>query len=132
MAALDITVLSLPVQFSLGGARVTDYVTRVRQMADHLSVATPLQRRSVSFAAHLQFRVRGTVEVTPDIPVARMVFLYDDDTHQLRGRTLSDPTTGAFEFQFVPGFLTYTAMAADHTGTYRAEAHDGLIPEPMP
>ena len=132
MAALDITVLSLPVQFSLGGASVTDYVTRVRQLADHLSVATPLQRRSVSFAAHLQFRVRGTLLLTPDIPAARMVFLYDEDTRMLWGKTMSDPVTGAFEFRYVPGFFKYTALAVDHTEEYRAEAHDGLIPEPMP
>lgn len=134
MATFDITVLTLPMQLGvgLGSAKVTPYNTRVRQMSDHVSTATPLQRRSIAPMPNHLFRVRGTVEVTPDLPVARMVYLYDDDTHQLRGRTLSDAITGAFEFRFVPGFLTYTAMAIDHTGAYRAEAHDGLIPEPMP
>lgn len=134
MPTFDITVLTLPVQLAtgLGAAKVASYNTRVRQMSDRVYVAIPLQRRSVTVQPDHLFRVRGTVQVAPDLPVARMVYLYDEGSRQLWGRTLSDPVTGAFEFRFVPGFLTYTAMAVDHTGAYRAEAHDGLTPEPLP
>jgi hypothetical protein len=121
MPTFDITVLTLPVQLAtgLGAAKVASYNTRVRQMSDHMYVATPLQRRSVTIQPDHLFRVRGTVRVTPDLPVARMVYLYDEDTFQLWGRTLSDPVTGAFEFRFVPGFLTYTAMSVAHKLRFR-------------
>ena len=77
-------------------------------------------------------RVRGTVLVTPDLPVARMVYLYTETDHLLFRMQLSAPVTGAFDFLYVPMGQTYMAVAIDHTGVYRAETHDGLAPELMP
>lgn len=77
-------------------------------------------------------RVRGAVQVKPDTPVARWCYLYSDRDHMLVQVQRSDPVTGAFDFQNLHMDATYTVVVYDDTGTYRAEAHDGLVPEAMP
>ena len=130
MAAHDLTVFSLPLQFSRGVARAFAKAP-TRQFVRVVPTAKPIQRRSISSDPARMCQVRGTVTVKPGTPVARLVYLYSEHDHMLAGKTMSDPITGAFEFPDVWGFFTYTAMAVDHTGQYRAEAHDGMVPEPM-
>lgn len=98
-----------------------------------------IMRRSFTLERGLQLyttggngRVRGNILTTPSNPVARVVYLYTENDHLLYRSQMSDPVTGAFDFQRLPMGLTYIAVAVDHTGQYRAETHDRLVPEPMP
>lgn len=128
MTSHVVDILTFPLQIRRS---VADVRTIQRQHLPTNYTARPFIRRATSRDPLRHFRVRGTVVVKPDTPVARVVYLYAENDRMLAGKTMSDPITGAFEFSMVWGFLTYTAMAVDHTGQYRAEAHDGLVPEPM-
>lgn len=131
MAAHDLTVLSFPLQFSrrVGAYALSESPTR--QFVRVTPVAKPIQRRSVSTDPARAYRVRGKVFMDPDLPVARMVYLYSEDDFMLLAQMLSDPVTGAFEFSGLLGQFTYMVVVKDRTGEFRAEAHDGLLPEPM-
>lgn len=129
MTAHTIDVISPTLQIARRAVNVRRLPRQFRRAS---YTARPFVRRALSLPAARMYRVRGTVVVDPATPVARMVYLYSENDRMLAGRTLSDPETGAFEFPHVLGYLTYTAVAIDHTEEYRAEAHDGLVPEPMP
>ena len=74
-------------------------------------------------------QIRGTVKkkALPDnLPLARKVRLYHDRSGQLVAETWSDPVTGVYLFQGLDLDEVYTALALDHTHTFRAVAADNL------
>lgn len=76
-------------------------------------------------------RVRGFITVST-VAASRRCFLISENDHRQKRDLWSDPITGIYDFQNVPEGITYTVLVYDHTGTYRAEAIDGQIPETMP
>lgn len=104
----------------------------------------PLQRRGVTGRRQLlrstgwlvdtggRGRIQGVLLVKPAFPAARWVYLYCERDHMLMRSQLSNPLTGAFDFQNLHMNTTYMVVALDYTGAYRAETHDGLAPEAMP
>lgn len=77
-------------------------------------------------------RVVGTVKDTPDSPVYRKVRLIRERDGLPMREMWSDPTTGAYDFQYVDELQTYTVVSYDHTKNFRAVIADGLTPELMP
>ncbi|MFN7153805.1 MAG: hypothetical protein ACK4OE_08935 [Acidovorax sp.] len=126
-----ITVRSLPINQALQARQVVQHLDLAIQFSRIVKSANALPRPSVTRNPMRALRVRGTVLIDPDIPAARMVYLYDESDYMLTARARSHPITGAFEFLELFGGRTYLAVAKDNTGEYRAEAHDGLVPEPM-
>lgn len=79
-------------------------------------------------------RVRGTAKEkgTPDAPVYRRVRLGRERDGMVIREQWSDPTTGAYDFQYVDELQQYTVVAYDHLRNYRAVIADNLTPEIMP
>lgn len=74
-------------------------------------------------------QIRGTVKkkALPDnLPLARKVRLYHDRSGQLVAETWSDVVTGVYTFVGLKIGQFYTALALDHTHTYRAVAANNL------
>lgn len=81
-----------------------------------------------------QGRIAGTVKVdsTPDYPVWRRVRLFALRDGRLAREAWSDPTTGAYSFDYVSRDLKFTVISYDHTGQYNAVVADNLTAEAMP
>lgn len=74
-------------------------------------------------------QITGTVKkkaLPNNLPLDRKVRLYHDRTGQLVAETWSDAVTGAYQFLGLDLDQVYTALAIDHTHTYRAVAADNL------
>jgi len=77
--------------------------------------------------------IRGTVELagTPNKPLRRLVRLYRDADGRLIGETWSAAADGAYAFAQLDERGTYTVLAYDNTGAFRAVVADRVAPEPM-
>jgi hypothetical protein len=76
-------------------------------------------------------RISGTVKDkgTPNIPTfARVRLVRERDFLPMR-ETWSDPTTGAYQFDYVDEMQKYTVIAFDHTHNERAVIADNLTPD---
>lgn len=74
-------------------------------------------------------QITGTVKkkaLPNNLPLDRKVRLYHDRSGQLVAETWSDPVTGVYLFQGLDLDEVYTALALDHTHTFRAVAADNL------
>lgn len=86
----------------------------------------------------LQFAGRGRIvgsvaeKGTPNTPVRRRVRLYQDRDGLLVRETWSNPTTGAYSFDYIDESMTYTVLSYDHTLNFRAVVADRIVPEIMP
>lgn len=76
-------------------------------------------------------KIAGTVDVAPNTPVSRKVWLLDERCMLPVRSTWSDPVTGAYQFRWIDTGRTYTVQAYDYTKTYRAVIANGVIPDPM-
>lgn len=79
-------------------------------------------------------RINGTVKeksLPANVPLHRRVCLLEEKTRLLVAETWSDATTGNYVFERIDQTRTYTVMAYDHTGTYRAVVADNIIPDPL-
>lgn len=72
------------------------------------------------------------VDSTPDYPVLRRVRLFDRRDNRLVREVWSDPTTGAYKFEFINPDRRYVVIAYDHAGVYNAEIRDNITPVLMP
>ena len=74
-------------------------------------------------------RIEGTVKEkgTPDVPVARQVWLIAEVTGTVIRETWSEPN-GSYTFDYIDHRYKYTVVAFDHTGNYRAVVADNLAP----
>ena len=74
-------------------------------------------------------RIEGTVKEkgTPDVPVARQVWLVAEVTGTVIRETWSAPN-GTYAFDYIDHRYKYTVVAFDHTGNYRAVIADNLAP----
>jgi hypothetical protein len=74
-------------------------------------------------------RIEGTVKEkgTPDVPVARQVWLIAEVTGTVIRETWSAPD-GSYVFDYIDHRYKYTVVAFDHTGNYRAVIADNLAP----
>lgn len=75
--------------------------------------------------------VSGTVaeKHTPtNTPLRRKVVALDEASMQQAGVTWSDATTGAYSFNYLDTAHTYTIIAYDYTGVYRAVIADHQVP----
>ena len=89
-----------------------------------------LSRRNTYFGGTGQ--VTGTVKekmLPANVPLHRRVCLLEEKTRLLVAETWSDATTGNYVFERIDQTRTYTVMAYDHTGLYRAVIADRLVPE---
>jgi hypothetical protein len=77
-------------------------------------------------------RITGTVKYSPAQPVHRKVRLLDDASGALIRETWSDATTGAYTFAQIDPTRTYTVLAYDYTGAFRAVVADRIKPELLP
>lgn len=68
----------------------------------------------------------------PDVPVACLVRLYRDWDGRLVREMRSASATGAWRFERINGDFTYTAIAFDDVGHYRAVLASKVTPKPMP
>lgn len=77
------------------------------------------------------FRVPGTTAVagTPDVPVSRIVGLFDRKSQRIAMETMSDPA-GNYEFANV-SYGPWFVASFDHTGEYNAVIADNIYGEPM-
>lgn len=74
-------------------------------------------------------QITGTVKkkaLPNNLPLDRKVRLYHDRSGQLVAETWSDAVTGVYLFQGLDLGEVYTALALDHTHTFRAVAADNL------
>lgn len=78
------------------------------------------------------YRISGTVKVdgSPDTPVARKVVLFDQAGLRPLQDTVSDATTGEYEFTNLAN-KSHMVMSFDHTNSFRAVVADRVTPEPM-
>lgn len=79
--------------------------------------------------------ITGTVKqkASPtNIPLRRVVRLYDDVDGSLVAQTWSDAITGVYTFTEINETRAYTALSLDYTHNFRAEAADNLTPTIMP
>ena len=100
--------------------------------AIHKRIVTPLPTRRNDTQFGGPFRVQGTVAIagTPDVPVSRMVGLFDKRTKRIVRSAWSDPTTGAYTFNYV-AYGPWTVISWDHTGEYNAVPADNIFGEAM-
>lgn len=80
-------------------------------------------------------RVVGTTKlkgVPSNVPMGAKVRLYADRSGMLVQQSLSNPSTGEYEFDGVDEHQTYTVVAIDPEANYRAVVSDRVSPEPMP
>lgn len=80
-------------------------------------------------------RIIGTVKeksLPANVPLHRRVCLLEEKTRLLVAETWSDATTGNYVFERIDQTRTYTVMAYDHTGLYRAVIADRIVPEMLP
>lgn len=82
-------------------------------------------------------RIQGVTKeqatpTSPKVPVFRRVRLYRDFDGLLVREQWSNPVTGAFDFQLVDSAFTYSALAYDYNGNFRAVVADRVAPEAMP
>ena len=99
-------------------------------------VQTPIQMHRFGG----RHKLTGTVE-TLDGPVGRRVHCFAEDDNKpgnLKitrlwpvGMVDSDPSTGAYEIQYLSPSRRYTLLSFDPTGTYDPVVVGGKIPEPM-
>lgn len=76
-------------------------------------------------------QITGTVKektLPANVPLHRRVCLVEEKTRLLVAETWSDATTGNYTFDCIDMERTYTVMAYDHTGLYRAVIADNIIP----
>jgi hypothetical protein len=73
-------------------------------------------------------RIAATVKTlgTPNQPVRRRVQLIDERSGLVVRETWSDAATGAYAFNDIHPGASYTVVAYDHTGYYRAVIADNL------
>lgn len=64
-------------------------------------------------------------------PVARKVRLHRDRDSLLARETWSRASDGYYRFEYLDMTSTYTALAYDHTGDFRAVVADRVTPEPL-
>lgn len=78
-------------------------------------------------------RIAGTVKVkgTPNVPTKRRVRLLRDRDFLLVRETWSDPVTGAYAFHEIDERYTYSVIADDYEGNFRAVLADRVVPEVM-
>lgn len=76
-------------------------------------------------------RIAGTVAIddSPDIPVSRVVRLFDKQSGVLVRQTISGPD-GSYQFERLTD-RKYFLVAHDHTLEYNAAIKDEITPEPM-
>lgn len=81
-----------------------------------------------------RYRITGTTKAvgTPDYPVGRLVRLFSEREGALVDATWSDPTTGAYEFNWLRGDIRYTVISYDYAGVFRAVIADNQLPTAMP
>lgn len=79
-------------------------------------------------------RIAGTVkkDASPDIPVKRCVRLHREQDGMLVREVWSDPTTGAYSFDYIDATKQYTVITYDYLHDYRAVIADNITPEAMP
>lgn len=120
-----------------GGAKVnlTDYAKFASSpvsaaLATHTPVVDTLAR-DIEFSG--RGRIAGTVKVkgTPNVPTKRRVRLLRDRDFLLVRETWSDPVTGAYAFHEIDERHTYTVIADDYEGNFRAVLADRVVPEVM-
>lgn len=85
-------------------------------------------RPNYLFTATAQGRVRGTTKDkgSPNVPVAERVRLYRQRDGLLLREVWSAPGTGAYSFDYVEEWETYTVISYDHDKNFRAVVADGL------
>ncbi len=73
-------------------------------------------------------RVKGTTKDkgTPNVPVSERVRLYREQDGLLIREMWSAPGTGAYSFDYVDEYQTYTVISYDHDKNFRAVVADGL------
>ncbi len=105
--------LQVPVAFS--GA------TRVRSPARTKDLTSGFLGKGIG-------RVRGTTKDkgTPNVPVSEKVRLYREQDGLLVGETWSTPGTGAYLFDQLDEYQTYTVISYDHDKAFRGVVADGL------
>lgn len=88
-------------------------------------------RRDIEFGG--RGVITGTVKVkgTPNVPTKRRVRLLRDRGFLLVRETWSDPVTGAYAFHEIDERYTYTVIADDYEGNFRAVLADRVVPEVM-
>lgn len=64
-----------------------------------------------------------------NLPLSRRVLLIDDGTRLPLREVWSDPASGVYTFKDLDKSKTYTTVAFDHTGTYRALTFSGIVPK---
>lgn len=88
-------------------------------------------RRDIEFGG--RGVITGTVKVkgTPNVPTKRRVRLLRDRDFLLVRETWSDPVTGAYAFHEIDERYTYSVIADDYEGNFRAVLADRVVPEVM-
>ena len=78
-----------------------------------------------------RFRVIGTTAIasTPDVPVSRLVILFDTATKRPIRSVIGSPT-GVYEFRYVRRG-PFLVIGFDHTGEYNAVVADNIFGGPM-
>lgn len=73
-------------------------------------------------------RVKGTTKDkgSPNVPVSERVRLYREQDGLLIREMWSTPGTGAYSFDYVDEYQTYTVLSYDHDKNFRAVVADGL------
>ncbi|MGQ3054775.1 MAG: LamG domain-containing protein [Roseateles sp.] len=73
-------------------------------------------------------RVKGTTKDkgSPNVPVSERVRLYRERDGLLVREMWSTPGTGAYSFDYVDEYQTYTVISYDHDKSFRAVVADGL------
>lgn len=96
---------------------------------------TQIQRGAISSGVDFQdggnYKLTGTVKITPASPTFARVRLHDFFSGRIVRETWSDPATGAYAFTRIRNGQFYV-VSFDHTGTYNAVIADRLVPELMP
>ncbi|MNV95124.1 hypothetical protein D3C71_1899840 [compost metagenome] len=92
-------------------------------------VGAELARPNYFFDPKIRGRVRGVVLMHVggvNKPVHRHVFLIRERDMLMVQQQWSNPTTGAFDFQYVEETETYTVLSHDYLRDKRAVVADGI------
>lgn len=79
-------------------------------------------------------RVSGNTKIkgVPDYAVRRRVRLFRERDGLLVREQWSNPTTGAYSFDYIDRAQTYTVVSYDYEHNFRAVVADNLTADPMP
>lgn len=111
------------------GVDLRDRLPRGVANAEFLNASRDLLLRPFEFKG--PGRISGTVKVTPNSPVSRLLRLYREPGGLLVASTWSD-AQGAYSFDNLALGYRYTVVSFDHTRLYRAVIADNLEAQLMP